>query len=154
MALNDLIWHQEEDQIADKKSKDYIKAKHNNSRFAEKVLKYLWDDTFKFNHPDVFITSKDGRDVNSLEVLVECFSSVRGNKRFDIFEDTIKEALLEALPKADSENDNGQGTGNDRFRSIASDQVNVDIDGGTVEHSSGEQTMDVDGGGVSDSGVD
>ena len=108
VALSDLIWHKEEDQIADKKSKKYLKAKHKNQRFSEKVLKYLWDDAFKFNHPDVFVTTKDGKDVNSLEVLVECFSAVRGNKRFDVFEDTIKEAILESLPKADEE----EGIGN------------------------------------------
>lgn len=50
-----------------------------------------------------FVTSKDGKDVSSLEVLVECFSSARGDERFEIFEETIKEALLEAMPKADPE---------------------------------------------------
>lgn len=103
VALNDLMWHKEEDQISDKESKEYIKAKHKNARFAEKVLKYLWDDAFKFDRPDVFVTSKDGKDVSSLEVLVECFSSARGDERFEIFEETIKEALLEAMPKADPE---------------------------------------------------
>ena len=96
VALSDLIWHEEEDQITDKESDEYIKAKHKNAHFAEKVLKYLWDDAFKFNHSDVFVMTKDGKDVNSLEVLIDFFSSVRKNRRFDIFEDTIKEALLEA----------------------------------------------------------
>ncbi len=131
VALNDLVWNKEEDQIVDKESKEYIKAKHKNARFAEKVLKYLWDDAFKFNHPDVFVTSKDGRDVSSLEVLVECFSSVRGDKRFEIFEETIKEALLEATPKADLDD---------------SEEQDVDVDGGITETTTEEQVNDVDGG--------
>lgn len=133
VALNDLVWNKEEDLISDTKSKEYIKAKHKNARFAEKVLKYLWDDAFKFNHPDVFVTSKGGKDVNSLEVLVECFSTVRGDERFDIFEDTIKEAFLDAKPKADPNFGSTQG---------------VDIDGGTAETTDDEQTIDIDGGDV------
>ena len=131
VALNDLRWNSDEDRIADKKSKEYIKAKHQNSRFAEKVLKYLWDDAFKFNHPDVFVTAKDGKDVNSLEVLVECFSTARRNERFDIFEETIREALLEAHPKAEPEGNEDQ---------------DVVIDGGAAETTHTEQSIEIDGG--------
>lgn len=146
-----MVWHKEEDTIEDKESKEYIKAKHRNARFAEKVLKYLWDDAFKFNHPDVFVTSKGGKDVSSLEVLVDCFSSARRNERFEIFEDTIKEALLEANPKADSKYD-AAGTHIDEEPEGNLDEEQADaIDGGTPETTSAEQTVEIDGGNVSDS---
>lgn len=145
VALSDLIWNQEEDQIQDKKSKEYITAKHKNAHFAEKVLKYLWDDAFKFNHPDVFVTSKDGKDVNSLEVLIECFSSARGNKRFDVFEDTIKEALLETRPAISDASDVANNGGEDVISDDGETASEV-IDGGTVTTSSDEQVVDVDGG--------
>lgn len=143
VALSDLIWNKEEDTIKDKDSKEYIKAKHKNARFAEKVLKYLWDDAFKFNHPDAFVTSKGGKDISSLEVLVDCFSEARRNERFEIFEDTIKEALLEANPKADPKFDADSSPVNEEQEDV--------IDGGTAETTSAEQTVDIDGGNASNS---
>ena len=108
-------------------------------------MKYLWDDAFKFNHPDVFVTSKDGKDVNSLEVLIECFSSARGNKRFDVFEDTIKEALLETRPAISDASDVANNGGEDVISDDGETASEV-IDGGTVTTSSDEQVVDVDGG--------
>ena len=46
-----------------------IQAEHHNNRFAEKVLKYLWDDAFKFAHQDTFNT----RQFVSLERIIEAF---------------------------------------------------------------------------------
>ena len=149
VALSDLVWNKEEDTIADKESKEYIQAKHKNARFAEKVLKYLWDDAFKFNHPDIFVSSKGGKDVSSLEVLVECFSSARRNERFEIFEDTIKEALLEATPKADLEEDVQAINVAEGSAGTINEEQAVIIDGGTAETTPAEQSIDIDGGGAS-----
>lgn len=67
-----------------------------NSMFAEKVLKYLWDDAFKFNKDELFDISK----VVSLEDVIDKFVKATGNQRFvAIFKDTVYGGLL---PKADS----------------------------------------------------
>ena len=50
--------------------------------FAEKVLKYLWDDIFKFKRPQVFA---DG--IDTLEKLIEHFEKSTKVSRFDVFRD-------------------------------------------------------------------
>lgn len=65
------------------------KARRNNSRFPEKVLKYLWDDAFKFSREDVF----DVGQYNSLEAVIRKFTQERGNARFSVFKDTVYDAL-------------------------------------------------------------
>lgn len=65
-----------------------------NSMFAEKVLKYLWDDAFKFNKDELFDISK----VVSLEDVIDKFVSAQGNQRFvAIFKQNIYDAII---PKA------------------------------------------------------
>ena len=61
-----------------------------NRKFAEKVMKYLWDDAFKFNTQDVFETS-----FYSLESLIQHFVFSYGRKRFDVFKQNIRDLLLE-----------------------------------------------------------
>lgn len=69
----------------------YIEGdKKHNSRFAEKVLKYLWDDAFKFTKEDVFDLDK----VKSLEDVIEKFIETQGNDRFKIFKERIYGELL------------------------------------------------------------
>lgn len=72
--------------------KEKIQVKHDNNRFAEKVLKYLWDDAFKFSHEDIFNTNK----FNSFEKIIEGFmSSVKiKNERFRIFNNNIRSLIL------------------------------------------------------------
>lgn len=55
-----------------------IAAMRQNRRFAEKVLKYMWDDAFKFNKDVVFDINK----VNSLEKVILLFTTRKGNDRF------------------------------------------------------------------------
>lgn len=67
------------------------KANRQNRKFAEKVLKYLWDDAFKFNKDEIFDISK----VNSLEKVIEVFVKAKGNSRFEaIFKQNIIDALI------------------------------------------------------------
>ena len=85
----------QEDLILDDYSgndKDLIKqAIRQNRKFAEKVLKYLWDDAFKFNKDEIFDISK----VNSLEKVISVFVSATGNARFEgIFKTNIYDALV------------------------------------------------------------
>lgn len=60
------------------------------SRFPEKVLKYLWDDAFKFTKEDVF----DLENVKSLEDVIDLFLSSSGNKRFLVFKENIYNTLV------------------------------------------------------------
>ena len=52
--------------------------------FAEKVLKYLWDDAFKFCRAEIFDSK-----YTTLESLISAFESEIGNRRFKIFVDGI-----------------------------------------------------------------
>lgn len=60
------------------------------SRFPEKVLKYLWDDAFKFTKEDVFDLDK----VKSLEDVIELFVSSEKNDRFLVFKENIFNTLV------------------------------------------------------------
>ena len=62
-----------------------IKAKHHNALFAEKVIKYLWDDAFKFSRADIFRTDQ----YYSLEQVLTVFARESGKKRFSMFKDEI-----------------------------------------------------------------
>jgi len=61
-----------------------------NSRFPEKVLKYLWDDAFKFTKEDIFDLDK----VKSLEDVIEIFIGSKGNERFKIFKENIYNSIV------------------------------------------------------------
>ncbi|WP_308603580.1 AAA family ATPase [uncultured Fibrobacter sp.] len=50
--------------------------------FAEKVLKYLWDDVFKFKRSQVF-----AEGIDTLEKLIQDFETSKGNARFNVFKD-------------------------------------------------------------------
>ncbi|GAA7699721.1 hypothetical protein HpBT0082_02230 [Helicobacter pylori] len=66
-----------------------LKSKEN---FAHKVIKYLWDDVFKFDRNIIFDTIK----FNTLEAVVKNFTKEKGKTQFDIFSDDVKELLFNA----------------------------------------------------------
>lgn len=70
-------------------------AMNHNSLFAEKVIKYLWDDAFKFSREDIF---KNTTYKTLDEVLAEfngkSGQAVSGNDRFNIFKQNIVDLLL------------------------------------------------------------
>ncbi len=68
---------------------DDLKSKEN---FAHKVIKYLWDDVFKFDRNIIFDTTK----FNTLEAVVKNFTKEKGRTQFDIFSDGVKELLFNA----------------------------------------------------------
>ncbi|UOS57755.1 McrB family protein [Helicobacter pylori] len=68
---------------------DDLKSKEN---FAHKVIKYLWDDVFKFDRNIIFDTIK----FNTLEAVVKNFAKEKGRTQFDIFSDDVKELLFNA----------------------------------------------------------
>lgn len=69
---------------------DSPKANRNNRRFPEKVLKYLWDDAFKFSREDIFEIGK----YNSLEAVIRQFMVSKKDNRFTIFKENIINSLI------------------------------------------------------------
>ncbi len=65
-------------------------AMKQNRKFPEKVIKYLWDDAFKFNREIVFNTA----EYQSLEQVIRKFMYSSGAERFDMFKDNVKNAFL------------------------------------------------------------
>ena len=66
-----------------------LENKINSSLFAEKVIKYLWDDVFKFKRNDIFDV-----EYNCLEELIDKFNMSTSEARWDIFNDNLKSELL------------------------------------------------------------
>jgi MoxR-like ATPase len=67
-------------------STDTKEADKQNSRFPEKVLKYLWDDAFKFTREVIFDTD----NYQSLEEVIRTFKMSEGNARFKkIFKESV-----------------------------------------------------------------
>lgn len=57
----------------------------HNRMFAEKVIKYLWDDAFKFNPGAIF----DTENLESLEDVIRMFVYSKGSSRFNIFKQNV-----------------------------------------------------------------
>lgn len=74
--------------------KEIREALIHNRQFPEKVIKYLWDDAFKFN-PEVLFDTGGGR-MDSLETVIRTFVYSKGHDRFNIFRDTVRKKLYEA----------------------------------------------------------
>jgi 5-methylcytosine-specific restriction endonuclease McrBC GTP-binding regulatory subunit McrB len=67
-------------------SSDKKEADRQNGRFPEKVLKYLWDDAFKFSREVIFDLDKH----RSLEEVIKAFNGGSGNARFsEIFNEGV-----------------------------------------------------------------
>lgn len=62
--------------------------------FAEKVIKYLWDDVFKFKKLELF---RD--DLDSLDQVLQEFNNNVSSAKFDIFVENVRQDLL-ARPKS------------------------------------------------------
>lgn len=61
-----------------------------NRVFPEKVIKYLWDDAFKFNPEAIFDTT----DMDNLEKVIRTFVYNTGEERFKIFKQNVRSALI------------------------------------------------------------
>lgn len=87
VSLSDLEYDEKEnDESVD--SSVRREAKLKNRRFPEKVIKYLWDDAFKFYRDEIFRENLD-----SLEKVIKLFVDSRGNDRFNVFKENIKNAI-------------------------------------------------------------
>lgn len=65
---------------------------HDAGEFAEKVIKYLWDDAFKFFRDKIFKPSYKSLE----EVIIDFSKNKTGNDRFEVFIDEIKDNLIKA----------------------------------------------------------
>lgn len=61
----------------------------HNRLFPEKVIKYLWDDAFKFNPEALF----DTESMDCLEKVIKTFVNSKGENRFRILRQTVRDAL-------------------------------------------------------------
>lgn len=57
--------------------------------FPEKVIKYLWDDAFKFNPEALFDTD----NMDSLEKVIRTFVLTQGRDRFKVFRASVQQKL-------------------------------------------------------------
>lgn len=67
-------------------------AMKQNRKFPEKVIKYLWDDAFKFNREVIFEVT----EYQSLEQVIRAFMYAKGLDRFNVFKDNVKAAFTGA----------------------------------------------------------
>lgn len=65
-----------------------ILESNDESLFSEKVIKYLWDDAFKFARNKLFDSK-----YNSLESVIEDFDNFDGFNRFNIFTSEVRDLL-------------------------------------------------------------
>ena len=64
-------------------------AMKQNRKFPEKVIKYLWDDAFKFNREIIFETT----DYQSLEQIIRAFMYAEKLDRFKMFKENVRSAF-------------------------------------------------------------
>lgn len=64
-------------------------AMKQNRRFPEKVIKYLWDDAFKFNRDIIFEVG----EYQSLEQVIRAFMYSEKLDRFKMFKDNVRSAF-------------------------------------------------------------
>ena len=65
-------------------------AMKQNRKFPEKVIKYLWDDAFKFNREIVFETTT----YQSLEQVIRVFMYAEKINRFSMFKENVRTAFI------------------------------------------------------------
>lgn len=93
--LNDLVRHELLGTLDETKSirlSELREAIRHNRLFPEKVIKYLWDDAFKFNPEAIF----DTENMDCLEKVIRTFVFNKGVDKFKIFKQTVRDTLLQA----------------------------------------------------------
>ena len=89
----DNLRRKEEEKSITESEKERLDAIRNamkqNRKFPEKVIKYLWDDAFKFNREVVFETSQ----FQSLEQVIRTFMYAEKMDRFAMFKENVRAAF-------------------------------------------------------------
>ena len=92
VEYNDLLAKELLEQIRDDEKNRLMEIREavlHNRMFPEKVIKYLWDDAFKFNPEALF----DMDNMESLEEVIRAFVYSRGPERFRVFKPTVRASL-------------------------------------------------------------
>lgn len=87
-----LILHESHNDIEEyqiKRLSSIREALLQNRVFPEKVIKYLWDDAFKYNPEAVF----DVDNMDSLEKVIQTFIFSQGKDRFRVFNSVVRSML-------------------------------------------------------------
>ncbi len=89
---NDLLFIEddENDEDEDNTENNNQEKDLHNRKFAEKVLKYLWDDVFRFDRSILFNVD----NFNSLETVIDSFSDSVGNDRLDVFNSDVNIKIM------------------------------------------------------------
>lgn len=93
VEYNDLLRYEALEKMDDamrQRLNDIREAVMHNRIFPEKVIKYLWDDAFKFNPEALFNTE----EMDNLEKVIRTFVYNKGENRFRIFKSNVREALF------------------------------------------------------------
>lgn len=98
VTIEDLTYYDSDSTTDEKEKKEYALK---NRRFPEKVIKYLWDDAFKFYRDEIF-----KGEYNSLEKVIRTFITNKKDERFVIFNDNIKGELNKYSKKSKEEGSN------------------------------------------------
>lgn len=100
-TLNDeyhaLLQKKRDKTIDDTEKKRLDVVRHSMQKihlFPEKVIKYLWDDAFKFNPDALFNVQGDNR-LESLEDVIKTFVNAEGKERFNIFKPEVRDLLYQ-----------------------------------------------------------
>lgn len=78
------------DAVEKKRLSEIREAMKQNRKFPEKVMKYLWDDAFKFNREAVFETT----DYPDLEQMIHAFLYAQGEARFEVLKENVRNAFV------------------------------------------------------------
>lgn len=78
-------------EVESERLREIREAMKQNRKFPEKVIKYLWDDAFKFNREVIFETA----DYQSLESIIHAFIYAEKITRFDMFKPNVRDAFIE-----------------------------------------------------------
>lgn len=95
IELNDLVKHELLNDITPPQKQRLTEIREaliHNRHFPEKVIKYLWDDAFKFNPEALFNTD----NMDSLEKVIRTFVYSKGENRFSVFRQSVREKLYSA----------------------------------------------------------
>ena len=99
VEYNDLVRHETLGDLTDvqkNRLSDIREAVMHNRMFPEKIIKYLWDDAFKFNPEALFDTD----NMDNLEKVIRTFVYNKGPERFRIFKSSVRSLLYPASTSA------------------------------------------------------
>ncbi len=110
----------------------------DDQKFSEKVLKYLWDDAFKFYRSQMFNLEK-----HSLENLIDKFIELDGIEKFTIFDESIYNKLKAEKQEVTTSEGSDDNEGDAIEESSHDNNIEGNIESGDIaEESQQEQEND------------